>query len=228
MTSPAVCLLAIFSIISLGVAACQGSGSSYAPPPAAEQQQSGSPAYPMGPGMMGSGAMGPGRQQNFGMMSQNMNQMGQMMGQGYMHPEHQQRMMGMMGQMGSMMQEMGGPNYTPEMEQRHRQQLQEMQQGLSAMKQEGTIPAEESRVGAGIFNAKCAGCHRYGGNSINADLPIRGSAKLSNLDAFLAFVRHPRMPDGSRGAMPAFSPEFLSNLQAKELYQYLRTRFGRK
>jgi mono/diheme cytochrome c family protein len=230
MQRRAVYFLAIFAIFCLGAAACRGTGGGDAPRQAADQQQpSTSPGYTMGPGMMGGyGAMGPGRQRNFGMMSQNLNQMNQMMGQGDMSPENYHGMMGMMGQMGGMMHEMGGPNYTPEMEQRHRQQLQGMQQGLNAMQKEGTAPAEASRLGERTFSNRCSGCHPQGGNAIVPDLPIQGSSALADFDTFLAFVRHPRMPDGSRGPMPAFYPDRLSNQQARELYQFLRQQFGQK
>ena len=97
-------------------------GSSYMPPPQATIQP-----QPMAPGYQ----MGPGMQQNFEMMRDNMGQVYGTMGQGGMSQEHYDHMMGMMGQMGGMMEEMGSPYYNQEMEQHHRQQLQEIHRYLS-------------------------------------------------------------------------------------------------
>lgn len=165
---------------------------------------------------MQQGYMGPEMRDNFGMMTDTMRGMHHMMGQGYMGQEQQGQMMSMMGQMGGMMQEMGGP-YGPEVQQRHRQQLQGMQQNLDNI----AAASARYRAGAQIFGRKCNSCHPQGGNTIRPDLPLRGSPRLKDFGTFLAYIRNPRLPDGSAGAMPAFSETVLSRQQARELYQYV-------
>jgi cytochrome c6 len=203
--------------LCLTLAACQGGGGAYpaaaqvttpAPEAAAE-----APAYATGPGMMG-----PGMQQNFGMMSNNVNQMHQMMGQGNMGPQGYGQMMGMMGQMGGMMQEMGGPNYSPETEQRQRQQLQEMQQHLGSLKRQGKAP--EASAGAQIFASHCAVCHPSGGNILNPNRPLAGAPQLKSFHRFRALVR------SGRGAMPAFSSGQISESQMRQLYHYAASTWG--
>jgi hypothetical protein len=76
-------------------------------------------------------------------------------------------------------------------------------------------------AGENIFNGNCSSCHPNGGNTIIPNLPVRGSPRLRDYDAFLAYIRHPTMPDGSQGAMPPFPPARISDEQARELYQYL-------
>jgi hypothetical protein len=75
--------------------------------------------------------------------------------------------------------------------------------------------------GAEIFNANCSSCHPNGGNTIVPNLPLNGAPQLADYDRFLAYIRHPDMPNGSPGPMPAFPPERISDEQAKNLYQYL-------
>ena len=80
--------------------------------------------------------------------------------------------------------------------------------------------------GTRIFNDNCRVCHQNGGNIINPSMPLRGSLKLVNVDTFLSFIRDPRMPDGSKGSMPAFSKTQISDEQAKELYEYVTSKQG--
>jgi hypothetical protein len=77
------------------------------------------------------------------------------------------------------------------------------------------------RAGAKIFADSCANCHPDGGNVIVPSLPLKGSRVLANFRTFLAFIRHPKMPDGSQGAMPAFSQSQISKSQARRLYHYI-------
>jgi mono/diheme cytochrome c family protein len=81
--------------------------------------------------------------------------------------------------------------------------------------------------GAGLFSANCASCHPGGGNTIVPDLPIQGSPQLESFGAFRAYVRNPTLPDGEQGAMPSFSSRRISDQQMRELYQYLKSRYGR-
>jgi len=87
-------------------------------------------------------------------------------------------------------------------------------------------PAGALKSGPDIFNAYCAGCHAGGGNSVIPNLPLKGSAPLKNFSAFRNFVRSPRMPNGQPGAMPAFSAGQISNQQMRQLYQFLKSRWG--
>jgi hypothetical protein len=95
----------------------------------------------------------------------------------------------------------------------------------SGSSQNVQISAQEI-AGAKIFNANCKVCHQNGGNIINPSMPLRGSLKLTSLDTFLSFIRDPRMPDGSKGSMPAFSDMQISDEQAKALYEYITSKQG--
>lgn len=79
----------------------------------------------------------------------------------------------------------------------------------------------DQTAGARIFNANCSRCHPNGGNIIVPDLPLAGSSKLHSLKTFLGWIRNPLMPDGSEGAMPAFSRKQISDQQARTLYHYI-------
>jgi uncharacterized membrane protein len=87
----------------------------------------------------------------------------------------------------------------------------------------GTSPTsrESFQAGEKIFVANCKSCHPHGGNIIRPDLPMNGAPELKDPETFLAFIRNPMMPSGSRGAMPAFSPSKVSNAQAEELFRYI-------
>jgi hypothetical protein len=77
--------------------------------------------------------------------------------------------------------------------------------------------------GAEIFSANCSGCHPNGGNTITPNLPLTGSPQLADYDRFVAYIRHPILPNGSPGPMPPFPPERISDEQARNLYQYLKS-----
>ena len=86
--------------------------------------------------------------------------------------------------------------------------------------------AGQGQSGADIFSAYCIGCHPGGGNSVIPNLPLRGSAQLSNFNTFRAFVRNPVMPNRARGPMPSFSPGQISDQQMRDLYRYVKTKWG--
>ncbi len=75
--------------------------------------------------------------------------------------------------------------------------------------------------GAKIFADRCASCHPDGGNVIVPDLPLKGSRVLEKFRTFIAFIRHPKMPDGTQGAMPSFSKSLITDRQARQLYHYI-------
>jgi putative membrane protein len=87
-------------------------------------------------------------------------------------------------------------------------------------------PSPVQGQGAEIYRVECSHCHAQGGNVIYPNLPLRGSSELADFDAFLVYLRHPVMPDGSQGPMPAFPPARISDDQARDLYQYLAVVLG--
>jgi hypothetical protein len=87
-------------------------------------------------------------------------------------------------------------------------------------------PFQAQGSGEEIYAGNCRSCHAQGGNTIYPNLPLRGSPQLADFSTFLAYIRNPTMPNGSRGPMPAFSPERISDDQAKDLYQYITTSLG--
>jgi uncharacterized membrane protein len=88
----------------------------------------------------------------------------------------------------------------------------------------GPLPAaetEEIQVSAEQFNKSCRACHPGGGNSIKANFPLRSAPQLADFNTFLAYIRNPKARDGSQTIMPAFPVEQLSDIQAREIYQYV-------
>ncbi|MGE5237822.1 MAG: c-type cytochrome [Chloroflexota bacterium] len=104
-----------------------------------------------------------------------------------------------------------------------------MEEGQMMGGGESSAPQGTSRgiAGARIFMNNCARCHPGGGNNVTPDLPLEGSAKLANFKTFLAFIRNPKMPDGSEGVMPHFTKSSITDRQAKELYHYIVSSEGR-
>jgi mono/diheme cytochrome c family protein len=85
----------------------------------------------------------------------------------------------------------------------------------------------EFQAGKRIFDANCAACHPYGANTVIPGLPLRGAPFLAEEDTLRGFIRNPIMPDGSKGPMPNFSTEEISNQEAGKLYAYLTYAFGK-
>ena len=79
---------------------------------------------------------------------------------------------------------------------------------------------DQLQDGEKLYAAHCAGCHPRGGNVINASLPVVGSLQLKDLNTFTKYNRNPLRPDGSKGAMPAFPKEKISDREMKLIYQY--------
>jgi hypothetical protein len=104
--------------------------------------------------------------------------------------------------------------------------------GMTVPNKTGIDNIRESRQttqrinGEKVYNTLCRRCHLDGGNIIIPGMPLRGSPKLVKFETFLRHIRDPRMPDGSRGPMPAFSDTDISDKQAKDLYQYIISRQG--
>jgi hypothetical protein len=57
--------------------------------------------------------------------------------------------------------------------------------------------------------------------NIVSNLPLRNAPQLAELNTFAAFIRNPKMPDGSKGIMPPFPDSKLSEAQDRELYSYI-------
>ncbi len=84
-----------------------------------------------------------------------------------------------------------------------------------------TAPA--APAGQRLYASSCAACHPRGGNAIVAALPLKTSLKLASEASFVAFIRSPKMPDGTEGEMPPFPADQLSDKQAGALYTYIQS-----
>jgi len=81
--------------------------------------------------------------------------------------------------------------------------------------------SDELQAGEKLYASNCAGCHPGGGNVINPAAPVKGSIQLKDLETFSKFNRAPVKPDGSKGVMPAFPQEKISDADMKKLYLYV-------
>jgi len=88
----------------------------------------------------------------------------------------------------------------------------------TALKEVETVGVE---VKAQQFTKFCSACHPNGGNSIKPHLPLKDAPQLVNFETFLSYIRSPEARDGSQTVMPSFSPEKLSDQEAREVYQYI-------
>ena len=88
-----------------------------------------------------------------------------------------------------------------------------------------TALKEVEKVGVEVkaqqFTKFCSACHPNGGNSIKPHLPLKDAPQLVNFETFLSYIRSPEARDGSQTVMPSFSPEKLSDQEAREVYQYI-------
>jgi mono/diheme cytochrome c family protein len=85
----------------------------------------------------------------------------------------------------------------------------------------GSAPA--APAGQRLFASNCSSCHPRGGNAIVAALPLKKSKMLASAASLTAFIRAPKMPDGSEGQMPPFPPDQISEKQAGDLYTYIQS-----
>jgi len=91
-----------------------------------------------------------------------------------------------------------------------------------------TALSAQALDGAKFYAAHCGACHAQGGNIINPALPVTGSAKMKSLAVFTAYNRNPLKADGSKGAMPAFLKDKISDQEMKLIYEYSLTLPGTK
>jgi mono/diheme cytochrome c family protein len=85
----------------------------------------------------------------------------------------------------------------------------------------------QSSDGASLYAVNCGPCHAKGGNIINKALPVTGSAKIKSLSVFTAYNRNPLKADGTKGVMPAFPKEKISDKDMKLIYDYALTLPGK-
>jgi mono/diheme cytochrome c family protein len=83
--------------------------------------------------------------------------------------------------------------------------------------------ALEAPEGANLYAHHCGACHPHGGNKINPAIPLIGSAKIKSLAVFTAYNRNPLKADGSKGVMPAFPKDKISDQEMKLIYDYSLT-----
>jgi cytochrome c6 len=93
--------------------------------------------------------------------------------------------------------------------------------GQMVFAQNSAALSAELRNGEKLYTANCGGCHPNGGNVINSALPVVGSTPLKNLNTFMQFNRNPLRPDGSKGVMPAFPKEKISDQEMTQVYEYI-------
>lgn len=86
----------------------------------------------------------------------------------------------------------------------------------------------QGKDGANLYKIHCGKCHAQGGNIINRALPVTGSATMKSLDVFTAYNRKPLKADGSKGGMPAFPKDKISDEEMKLIYEYALTLPGTK
>ena len=91
-----------------------------------------------------------------------------------------------------------------------------------------TALSAQASNGANLYAVHCGACHAQGGNIINPALPVTGSAKMKSLAIFSAFNRNPLKADGSKGIMPAYPKDKISDQEMKLLYDYSLTLPGAK
>jgi uncharacterized membrane protein len=87
----------------------------------------------------------------------------------------------------------------------------------------GLAPGGPAIYSAGqkVFDNNCTGCHAHGGNVIDPNLPLALAPQLKRYEDFEQFLRDPRMPDGTIGAMPSFPASKIPAKQVQELYDYI-------
>jgi len=80
---------------------------------------------------------------------------------------------------------------------------------------------KKEQVNPVLFNNYCSGCHPRGGNKYKPHFSLIYAPQLENFETFLAYIRAPKPRDGSPAMMMQFSPDILSEQQAREIYQYI-------
>jgi uncharacterized membrane protein len=76
-----------------------------------------------------------------------------------------------------------------------------------------------SQAGEQSYRKNCSACHPNGGNTIDPDLPVKGSPKLTDFDSFLSWIRNPNP------GMPPYPESRISEKESRELYEYVAKEF---
>lgn len=82
--------------------------------------------------------------------------------------------------------------------------------------------------GEKLYAANCGACHPSGGNAIDPALPVLNSPQMKDQNTFINFNRSPAKPDGTRGIMPAFTKDKLSDDDLGQIYRYVKGVLGKK
>ncbi len=93
--------------------------------------------------------------------------------------------------------------------------------GVSGCKEHEAVPPKGEMTGENLFIMHCSGCHVEGGNVMNPEKPLKGSGKLASFESFQAFIQNPGP------AMPAFGEATIPAADAKKLYEYIQTYYGK-
>ncbi len=93
--------------------------------------------------------------------------------------------------------------------------------GQMVFPQNSAASSSKLQDGEKLYTAHCGGCHPNGGNVINSALPVVGAPQLKNLNIFIKYNRNPLKPDGSKGVMPAFPKEKISDKDMEQIYEYI-------
>jgi mono/diheme cytochrome c family protein len=85
------------------------------------------------------------------------------------------------------------------------------------------LAVNETQLQAGgqLYAAHCASCHPRGGNTLDQKKPVIGSIYLKDQGAFTKFNRKPLRPDGSKGLMPAYPEDKISDQEMALIYRYV-------
>ena len=88
--------------------------------------------------------------------------------------------------------------------------------------------AISAQDGASLYVSHCGACHPQGETPMSPSLPVVGSAKMKNFADFSAFNRNPLKTDGSKGIMPPYPQDKISDQEMKLIYDYSLTLPGAK
>jgi len=75
------------------------------------------------------------------------------------------------------------------------------------------------QAGEQSYRKNCSACHPNGGNTIDPDVPVKGSLKLKDFDSFLSWIRNPNP------GMPPYPESRISEEESRELYEYVAHEF---
>ena len=75
---------------------------------------------------------------------------------------------------------------------------------------------EKFHAGETVYRMNCCGCHPYGGNSVSPREAVLGSDQLNDFATFIGWIRGPASP------MPPFPPDRISDVEARQLYEYVK------